>query len=197
MAFRLVGQQSSLALDRQSKAPLGKVVRSPLHQNRGELIRNQGPKKREILLHQLLLQTDGVRADDDLVASIPEHAGDRGKEIGEALPRSGTRFNEEALTISKRVLDRGRHLQLLWSRFETLESSSDRAVGSEHGTGGKNHEKQPGIVSPRYQQCRLRQTVRGRSARRSFQRPTLRFPHLPGIEPRNGAILLDHDDPSG
>ena len=148
--FWLVGQKPGLAFDRQPKPSLGEVVRSPLHQNGGELIWHQGSKQREVLLHQLLLQTDGVRADDDFLASVPEHARDRREEIGETLPGSSARFDEQAFPFQQGFLDRRRHLHLLWSRFETLESSSDRAIGSEHGASGKNHEGPPESVRPKY-----------------------------------------------
>jgi hypothetical protein len=98
MPFRLVGQKPSLAFDRKPKASLREVIRSPLHQYGGELVWHQGPKQREVLLHQLLLQADGVRTDDDLLTAIPKHTGDRRDEIGEALSGAGPRFDNASST---------------------------------------------------------------------------------------------------
>ena len=128
----LVGQQPGLPLDGESESTLGQVVRPPLDEHRRELVGHHRSQKRKVLIHQLFLQTDGVRAHHDLLLAMGQKLGDRREKVGETLAGSGTRLDEEPLVSGEGPFHRGRHLDLLGSRLEAGKPTGDRtAFGQE------------------------------------------------------------------
>jgi hypothetical protein len=60
-----------------------------------ELVGNHRIEQRDVLVDQLFLQRDRVRADDHALA-VREDALDRRNEVGEALARAGAGLDHQA-----------------------------------------------------------------------------------------------------
>ena len=81
--------------------------------------RNELASELDIIALQLLLEIDGVRADQDGVARLerPERGGN---EVGQGFSRTGPGFNDQVVSVLKRFSDVARHFELLGALFESV-----------------------------------------------------------------------------
>ena len=142
VTLTVIGEQAPLSFAGEFQSAQRDVVSAPLHQNRGELLGNHRIEKRDVLLDDLFLQADGVRADDDPFAVIDD-AADRGQKIAEALAHSGAGLHEKASASSERLRDRRRHVDLLRSGLIALQATSDRAFRGQDVDGIDRHQSHP------------------------------------------------------
>ena len=148
VAFRLVGKESILAFRGQRKATKAGIVAAALHEHCGELVGHHRVQQRQVLLDELLLQADGVCADDHPLALL-DHAADRRKQVGEALADTGPGLDEQMLLPFHRRLDRARHLHLLGTNLEAGETSGDRPDLGEKGGAIQRHGGSVAGATPR------------------------------------------------
>ena len=82
--------------------------------------------ERDVLAHELFLQRDRGRRDDDLLA-----ATQRRGEVGQRFADAGAGFNERVGALEKSALDQARHLDLAGARLEAGQRSRERPIGRE------------------------------------------------------------------
>ncbi len=92
--------------------PLAQVVVPPLDQHGRELAGVDRRQQRDVLLDQLLLQRDRVRADDDPLL-VPHGVVDRRQQVGEALAHAGAGLDQQVVPGRERRPHGLGHLQLL------------------------------------------------------------------------------------
>ena len=132
-----------LLLAGDAHAPQRHIVPAALAEDGGELVGDHRLEERHILVEDLLLERDRVRADDDPLAAL-EDAADRGHEVGEALADAGTRLDEKAPLRLEVRLDRVGHAQLLGPRLEAADPASKRALWPEEVGGNEDGHRPRG-----------------------------------------------------
>ena len=147
----IVVEQALAACQRQVEPTQADVISPPLHQHGGKLARDHRVEQRQIFADELLLQTDGVRRDDDfrrwrfiaalLAIAAPFGFSLRGRknrrhEIGKAFSNSGTRLGDKMMLCRNRPGDRLGHLQLLRPLLIVRQPSRDAAPGAKDIGGG-------------------------------------------------------------
>jgi hypothetical protein len=93
------------------KSPTTQVVAAPLHQCDGYISAQAALHQREIVLHQLLLQVDRRRRDDDALA-VGRRPGNGRYEVGKGLPDTGTRLGDGQARVVERLGHLSKHCHL-------------------------------------------------------------------------------------
>ena len=102
------------------------VVPAAFHETGGERQVEGLPHQRDVLVEELLLEVLGPRRDDD-----PLPGEDGGDQIGERLPRPGSRFDQELATLAQHVGHGGGHVLLGLAMLEARKSGGEGAARAE------------------------------------------------------------------
>ena len=142
------------------------IVSPPLHELRLDRQVERGGNEREVLVQDLLLQRDGVRRDDDLLAGF-RRPQDRRDEIREGLAGARSRFDEQHTVVAERGFDQLHHSRLCGAYLESGKRPGERSFGREEGRRFR-HGFNGGRRSPRCRcsGCRCRQDGTSRPFRR-------------------------------
>ncbi len=107
-----------------------RIVVPSLHHRRAKLCRQRLLKKRNVFVHQLLLQVLGAGGDDDARAAAARR-GDRGNEISERLAGPRSRFDDQMMLLLKRAQHGFGHVDLAGPMFVLRMSFGDQAIRAE------------------------------------------------------------------
>ena len=123
-------EQHLLAPAGDLQATQAKVVRSTFHQHRRELLRQNRLQERQILVDELLLQRDGVRADHHPLV-VADDPLDRGQQIRKAFAHAGAGFDQQVGRPVERLGHTAGHGQLLRARLIVRQAPRDQPPGAE------------------------------------------------------------------
>ena len=152
MKFLVLVEDRGRAFHGRRQPAEADVVRASLGEHGGELDRHDRVQERDVLVDQLFLQADRVRADDDaaLVVFFARAAflpglpvggrEDGGNEIRKALADSRAGFHDEMPALSDRPADGLGHLQLLGARFVPGQSRGNEPALAEHPFHRQSHD---------------------------------------------------------
>ena len=166
MTLLLVGEEPILPLARQAQSTQAEVVAATLDQHRAELVGGHGAKQRDVLLEDLLLQTDRLRDHHHALATLHD-APDRRDQVREALAHSRAGLHHQTTLALERLLDQLRHLQLLRTELEAGKTTRERTGVAQDGFGVQGHGPSLAVV----------RNASGTStgfSRARFQRPFMR-----------------------
>jgi len=150
MISRECSSSSLLACD--PHAPQRHVVAAPLAEHGRELVGDHGLEERHILVEDLLLQRDRVRADDHALVVLDD-AADRGHEVCEALADARPRLDEEPPARIEVLLDRVRHTELLRPRLKRTNAPRERTLCSQEIGRHQRHARESSGEWPREARC--------------------------------------------
>lgn len=126
----MVVEQTAGIAYRVFKATAAEVIVATLGQARPKRDRQHLQQKRDILVDELLLEGDGIGADDHFLFGLAGKV-DCGDQIGETLADSGSRLDGQMMGISKGLLDGQSHLNLLRTRLVFTERFGQGTFGTE------------------------------------------------------------------
>jgi hypothetical protein len=137
------GEERSAEQHKPLQAVPAQVVLPPLEDGDVHVAAQRRRRERHVLRQQLLLQSLGRGGDDD-----PAARGERGRKVGEALPRARAGLGEQVPPFLERQRDRIRERGLLLPRLVLLEHLPKRSAAAEdvahslelRGRGGRTEK---------------------------------------------------------
>ena len=138
IAIFIMRKETTLALTGEFEAAQTDIVAAALHQHRTEFFGNHCIEKRNVLLNQLLLQTDGVGSHHYTFAAF-HNAPDGRNQIRKALADARPCFDKQSLSLFKRALHRACHQNLLGAHFKAGQSPRDCPGIREQHVNGECH----------------------------------------------------------
>ena len=134
-------EQAAGTVASRCETSFAQIITTPFHQHRREFARDDRIEKRQVFAEQLLLQTNGVRRDNDAAACcvvfvVLDGWDVRGvqnsrDEVRETLTDAGASLGDKMVVALQGFGNCVGHFQLLRALLEVLEPRRDAALGAE------------------------------------------------------------------